>query len=77
MMVEAGVPDDSIAAYYGTEDKPVAHFPFNFHLLEIKPTMNASQILSLIDVWYEILPDFAWATFLVSLLIRSVMYECV
>ena len=66
MMVESGVPDEFIKDYYGTADKPVAHFPFNFHLLDVNTSMNASQILKLINVWYEIVPEDQWATFLVS-----------
>ena len=73
-MIEAGVPDDSIKDYYGTVDKPVAHFPFNFHLLQVKPTMNATEILKLIDVWYQVIPEHAWPTFLVMQLILC--FQC-
>ena len=66
MMIESGVPDEFIKDYYGTADKPVSHFPFNFHLLDVNTSMNASQILKLINVWYEIIPEGQWATFLVS-----------
>lgn len=64
-MVEANVTDASIPSYYGTPEKPVAHFPFNFKLIGVQPTMNASEVLSLVKVWYDILPDGFWPTILV------------
>lgn len=67
MMTESVVPDDSVADYYGTDDNPVAHLPFNFHLVDVKPNMNASQVLQLVNIWYDLMPEGKWANFLVSL----------
>ena len=54
--------DDSVPSYYGTTDKSMAHFPFNFKMLLVQPSMNASKIKGLITRWYEIIPDGNWAT---------------
>ncbi|CAG7836649.1 unnamed protein product, partial [Allacma fusca] len=66
MMVESSVSDDYIMQYYGTRDKPVAHFPFNFHLLSVRPDHNARQVLEAINIWYDLLPEGQWATFLLG-----------
>jgi glycosidase len=66
MMVEAGVPDKDIAAYYGTPERPIAHFPFNFHLQDIRPNQNASEVLARINVWFDIMPEGEWPTFLIA-----------
>ena len=65
-MVESSVGDDDIMSYYGNENRPIAHFPFNFKLLGVRPEMNASEILNLVNFWYSRLPENEWATFLVS-----------
>jgi alpha-glucosidase len=64
MMVESSVSDEYIMDYYGTRDKPVAHFPFNFHLLNVRPEQNASQVLKEVDIWYELMPEGEWGSFL-------------
>ncbi|CAG7827562.1 unnamed protein product [Allacma fusca] len=66
MMVEANVPDEYVDDYYGTPDKPVSHFPFNFHLLLVNPESNATEVLNLINVWYDVMPENAWPTFLLG-----------
>jgi glycosidase len=66
MMVEAGVPPEAVKDYYGTPDKPVAHFPFNFNLLDVTPQQNASEVLSRINAWYDVVPEGNWATFLIG-----------
>jgi alpha-glucosidase len=66
MMVEAAVSDEQIMAYYGTKDRPIAHFPFNFHLLGVRPEMNAREVLNLINVWYDLMPEGEWPTFLIG-----------
>lgn len=71
MMVESSVGDDDIMAYYGNASRPIAHFPFNFKLLGVRPDMNASEILNLVNFWYDRAPENEWATFLVSCIPRS------
>ncbi|CAG7733027.1 unnamed protein product [Allacma fusca] len=66
MMVEAAVPDDKIMSYYGTKDRPIAHFPFNFHLLGVRPENNAKDVLNLINIWYDLMPEGEWPTFLIG-----------
>lgn len=66
MMVEATVSDDFIMDYYGTEQAPIAHFPFNFHLLGVRPENTAKDILGLINVWFDLLPEGRWGTFLIG-----------
>ena len=64
-MVET-ISEGDIMAYYGNASRPIAHFPFNFKLLFVKPEMNASEVLNLVNYWYRHLPENDWATFLVS-----------
>ncbi|CAG7819462.1 unnamed protein product [Allacma fusca] len=65
MMVEAVVEDEIMKKYYGEANHPVSHFPFNFLLLDVKSNNTASDILSLIDRWHDIVPEGRWPTFLV------------
>ncbi|CAG7833374.1 unnamed protein product [Allacma fusca] len=66
MMVEAGVPPEAVKDYYGTKDKPVSHFPFNFNLLRVTPEQNASEVLGMVNAWYDAVPEGQWATFLLG-----------
>jgi len=64
-MVESGVPDEFVMDYYGDDSSPIAHFPFNFHLTQMTPDKSASEVLGLINVWYDLMPQGQWACFLV------------
>ncbi|CAG7823204.1 unnamed protein product, partial [Allacma fusca] len=66
MMVESTVPMEFVMSYYGNKDKPIAHFPFNFQLLNVRPEMNATGVLELVNMWYDLMPEGQWATFLVG-----------
>lgn len=66
MMVEATIPNlDDLFLYYGTENKPIAHFPFNFEFINrIKNGFTGSDILEVVDEWYQKMPEGATANWL-------------
>ncbi|XP_021952619.1 alpha-glucosidase isoform X1 [Folsomia candida] len=68
MMVEATIPNlDDLFLYYGTESRPIAHFPFNFEFINrIKPGFNGTDILSMVDEWFQKMPPGATANWLVG-----------
>lgn len=44
-------------AYYGTDEKPVAHFPFNFDLVRfVNGSSDANAFAYYIDEWYTKIP---------------------
>jgi len=63
--VEATVGLPDLMEYYGTPERPIAHFPFNFHLLGVRPQMTAREVLDLLDIWDVHIPEGQWATTLV------------
>lgn len=68
MMVEATIPNlDELFLYYGNESRPIAHFPFNFEFINrIKAGFNGSNILEVVDEWFEKMPEGATANWLVG-----------
>lgn len=56
----------NLGSYYGDHDKPIAHFPFNFNLLSIRPDHNAEDLKNIIEYWYDNMPEGKWASSLVS-----------
>lgn len=48
---------DKVVPYYGTEDRPGAHFPFNFRLIEIGNGTTAKDFKMLIDDWFDNIPN--------------------
>ncbi|CAL8149196.1 unnamed protein product [Orchesella dallaii] len=66
MMVESAVPSESLMDYYGTEQRPIAHFPFNFNLLGMTPESGAEDLKNLVDVWFQLMPERNWADVLIG-----------
>ncbi|ODN01427.1 Maltase 1 [Orchesella cincta] len=66
MMVEATVAPPALFEYYGTKEKPIAHFPFNFDLIGIPSGYNAENVERVMSLWYNNLPEGAWANMLSS-----------
>jgi len=58
MMVEAGVPTlEELFEYYGTAEKPIAHFPFNFELTKISPPLTGTVLQNVLNNWFSKLPE--------------------
>lgn len=68
MMVEAYItPLEELFKYYGTPQKPIAHFPFNFEFISrIKKDFNGSDIAGVVDEWLEKMPEGNTANWLVG-----------
>jgi alpha-glucosidase len=67
MMVEAYTSLENTMKYYGTAEKPGAHFPFNFEfIVNVKNDTNATGLKSIIDTWHNNLPAGAWSNWVVS-----------
>ncbi|CAL8101472.1 unnamed protein product [Orchesella dallaii] len=68
MMVEAYVnPLEKLFLYYGTKEKPVAHFPFNFEFIKrVTRNFNGTDIVGVIDEWFEKMPEGNTANWLVG-----------
>ncbi len=67
-MVEAGVTTlEDLFEYYGTDSKPIAHFPFNFDFIKrLRPGFNGSDIIAIVDEWLAKLPEGRTANWLVG-----------
>ena len=66
-MIEAYIPDSSVSDYYGSDNNPASNFPFNFHMLNVRENQNASEVLGLIDSWWEVLPEGRWSNSVVRI----------
>lgn len=59
--------DDTMRYYKDTDGEPIAHFPFNFLLIEkLNEHSNAYQFKNEIDVWLTKMPEGATANWVVS-----------
>lgn len=68
MMVEAYTSLENTLKYYGTAEKPGAHFPFNFEfIINVKNETNAQELKKIIDTWQSKLPAGAWSNWVVSI----------
>lgn len=68
MMVEAYVkPLEDLFKYYGTKDKPIAHFPFNFEFITgVKKGFNGTDIANLVDDFLGKMPEGNTANWLLG-----------
>ncbi|EMI47032.1 alpha-amylase family glycosyl hydrolase [Rhodopirellula sp. SWK7] len=55
---EICLPDERLARWFGTEDRPQVHLPVNFHLIEC--AWNADSLRSVIADYEASLPEFGW-----------------
>ena len=61
---------DSVMVYYGTEEEPLADFPFNFNLIDgfsNRSELTGSTLELAINKWLDNMPDGKWANWVVSL----------
>jgi len=67
-MVEATIPTlDGLFEYYGNDTHPIAHFPFNFEFINrVKAGFNGTDVLSVVDEWFEKMPEGKVANWLVG-----------
>lgn len=66
-MVEAYSPIDHLALYYGTPERPGAHFPFNFQIIGTNNASTAQELKRNIDTWLDNLPAGAHSNWVVSI----------
>lgn len=68
MMVEAYVsPLEDLFKYYGTHNKPIAHFPFNFEFIKrVTKNFNGSDIAGVVEEWLSKMPEGNTANWLVG-----------
>lgn len=68
MMVEVStIRVEELFKYYGTKDRPIAHFPFNFDFtMFLKRNFTAADILRLVDDWFDNMPEGSTANWLVG-----------
>lgn len=53
--------------YYGTEEQPVAHFPFNFDLIRyVNENSSAADVLYYVDEWFTKLPEGATVNWVIG-----------
>ena len=60
---------DLLMKYYGTEDEPIADFPFNFYLsnnLSSRKDVTGNHLKTLIDLWLKNMPKGKWPNWLVG-----------
>ncbi|WP_375397167.1 alpha-amylase family glycosyl hydrolase [uncultured Sphingomonas sp.] len=61
---EIFLPDDRLARWFGTPDRPEVHLPFNFHLIE---TPWDAAVLGRVIADYEAsIPDWAWPNWVIG-----------
>ncbi|KAL6954690.1 Alpha amylase, catalytic domain [Sarracenia purpurea var. burkii] len=53
LVAEAYTSDNHTIAYYGTDEYPITHFPFNFKFIEFNSFRNASSYNEPISNWFE------------------------
>lgn len=60
--------EDTVRYYQDKDDKPIAHFPFNFVMIEkLNENSNAYQFKNEIDIWLNSVPAGATSNWVVSL----------
>jgi hypothetical protein len=66
-MLETYAPLDKVMAYYGSEEKPGGHFPFNFLLIsDLNNDSNAYNFNETVHKWMDNMPEGRWANWVVS-----------
>jgi alpha-glucosidase len=66
-MLEAYASLEQVMAYYGTDEKPGGHFPFNFLLItELDKNSSAYDFDATVHKWMDNMPAGRWANWVVS-----------
>lgn len=68
MSVNAFVPSlKEFFKYYGTVDKPLADFPYNFEfIMKLKAPLNANKVLKILTEWYAQIPNGATSSWMIG-----------
>ncbi len=68
MMTETYASLDYVMKFYGTKQKPGAHFPFNFNMItDLNAESNAKTFMRYIKNWYRRMPRHGWANWVVCI----------
>ena len=68
----------NVMRYYGTEEAPLADFPFNFNLIndfKNRSDLSGFSLKKSIDRWLDNLPEGKWPNWVVSIGILSASRE--
>lgn len=65
----------STVAYYGTEEHPVTHYPFNFDFARASDYFSSASLHSLITTWLESIPNHGVPTWNVIILFILLLYQ--
>lgn len=60
LMAEAYASVPETMKYYGTKDKPLCDFPFNFQLIGINENTTGQGLHTMVTNWLDNMPDFGW-----------------
>ncbi|KAK8395419.1 hypothetical protein O3P69_006219 [Scylla paramamosain] len=63
LMVEVYSEVEDVMKYYGNQSVPLAHFPFNFFMLEAlnnRSTLNGYALKDTISLWLDYMPEGKW-----------------
>lgn len=67
MITEAYSNVKNIVPYYGTDEEPGAHLPFNFLMItEVGRESNARMLRDMIMSWYDSAPPKSWANWVIG-----------
>lgn len=66
MMVESYANVADTMKYFGTRERPGAHFPFNFNLMGVDNETTAGEIKLEINKWLDNIPSFGHSNWVVS-----------
>ncbi len=67
MITEAYSSIKHVVKYFGTEEHPGAHTPFNFLMItDVGKESNATALRDVIESWYNNMPKYGWANWVVS-----------
>ena len=68
-MVEVYSEVEDVMKYYGNRSVPLAHFPFNFFMLEAlsnRSTLTGYVLKDTISLWLDYMPVGNWPNWVVS-----------
>ncbi|XP_039295760.1 maltase 2 [Nilaparvata lugens] len=67
MLAEVYADIDHTMSYYGTNEEPVAHMPFNFFpITDLTFASNASAFEAVIKKWIDNMPDGCWPNWVIG-----------
>ncbi|KAJ1528710.1 hypothetical protein ONE63_007103 [Megalurothrips usitatus] len=67
IMTECYTNFENTIRYYGTKERPGAHFTFNFQILSyLSKASNATDFKNIIDQWMEQMNDWRWPNWVIG-----------